>query len=122
MVHTGSGQIQQSLLDAISRIEEASGVEVSYSDGPGAIQFKYGDVPGTGRWNPFTRTVTLRKSLSGVGLDVVTLHELLHGLGCDHVEEGKGVLTPRPVGPLKLTSDDLEELCFHQRCIRFIPE
>lgn len=121
-VYAHPPELESSLLDAINRIEAATGVEVDYSGGSGAVEFRHGQVPGHGQWNPVTRKVTLTPALSAVGRDVVVLHELMHVLGAEHIAAGAGVMTPTPAGPLKLTVADLEELCDHVECTRLIPE
>ena len=123
-VYSDSPEVALALTHAIDRVVAASGVDVVYGRGHGAVEFRRGatDADVSGVWNPITREVTLSRRLRpGTGLDTVTLHELMHALGAGHVAQGDGVMSPDPDTRL-ITSADLDTLCASAECTRYAPE
>lgn len=123
-------ELRSLLSDASRRVNDASGlvIEVAGEDDPfNAI--------------PFFRTTTCFEGCLGfyhVGSnefmvldeqapewirESVTLHELLHSLGVEHVLEESGFLmSPNVTGAWPITERELVMLCELQDCLKFEPE
>lgn len=114
--------------DAAFRIESASGLIVAIGDGPDAIPAMWSDTgDGMLGWHHVrdrSEWIAIDEAVSDELVAAVVLHELLHALGADHVEQDAGVLSPALSSQRewRITNTDLEELCAVQDCSRFAPE
>lgn len=115
------------LPEAQRRLLEASGLGVELSPGDGAPLVLGPPEPEPDEWYGSFRDGVLTLSIDSLDAYAenpsgVLLHEIMHGHGAKHVEQGAGLMSPRLSGAELLTSADLESLCTRAPCTTFQPE
>lgn len=125
--------LRELVLAVAPRIERATGLVVKPTTdtnaGPPLFWSTIGDDEG---WHGLTHVDWARRPewlaiAPGTPVEIhetVALHELLHGLGADHVPSGEGVLSPElwTGRSWKITTADLTVICSVRDCQVFAPE
>jgi hypothetical protein len=128
-VFAATDELQDYALAAADRVRAATGLEIVVTTDPmvPAIPL-FWTTQGEGEWYGMAHGSTASQWL-GVDLNTpmalrptVVLHEILHGLGAEHVGGGEGVLSPEVFEVFALTTADLESVCAVRACSTFETE
>lgn len=111
---------------AAARIRVATGIVVAVAPTPltsNAVELRWTNdyvEHFNGRW---MGALQLSITLPEPAREPVLVHELLHALGAEHVEQGAGILSPSGWAEGFLTTADLESVCAaSEACLWMTPE
>jgi hypothetical protein len=130
VVWTADEELRTAVLAGIPRIAAATGLVVVVSESYQGVPVFWSERGQYESWlgithmggDPFAEWVGIEPRTPDEILETVVLHELLHCLGGEHVEQDAGVLSPKAERAYPLTAADLEEVCSMRDCPAFQPE
>jgi hypothetical protein len=124
-------QLEDAARAAAVRIQATTGIVVRVNeDHHHAVPMFYSESLAPHGWWGLTHQggdsgewIAIGEDVPEIGyLGTIVLHEMLHALGAEHVDEGAGVLSPHIAGMWALTAADLAAVCAVAACSRFEPE